>query len=232
MLRPNIERSQRQFRMFPWASWRSWVDVAFTLDVEFDVGGDRLMADAGQRLEMPNRAAWRCWLATHHASSPSVWLQFPKEGSPDRLTYVEAVEEALCFGWIDGQVRGIDTTRYLRLFSRRRPTSDWSKLNKQRVEALTRAGLMTAVGLAAIETAKANGSWTRLDLVEQLAIPDDLATALASDPEAERNFAGFPTSAKKEYLYWVISAKRSTSRQDRIQAVVALAGRNQPFRYA
>ena len=134
-------------------------------------------------------------------------------------------------GWIDGQVRGIDTTRYLRLFSRRRPTSDWSKLNKQRVEALIRTGVMTPAGLAAIETAKANGSWTRLDLVEELAIPDDLAAALAADPEAERNFSGFPTSVKKEYLYWVISAKRSTSRQERIQAVVALARRNQPSRY-
>lgn len=190
------------------------------------------MADVRQRLEMPNRTAWRCWLQTHHASLPSVWLQFEKVGSPDRLTYVQAVEEALCFGWIDGQVRGIDATRYLRLFSRRRPSSDWSKLNKQRVEAVTQAGLMTSAGLAAIETAKANGSWTRLDVVEELATPDDLATALAAHPDAERNFAGFPSSSKKEYLYWVISAKRSTSRQKRIQTVVNLAAKNQPSRYA
>lgn len=97
--------------------------------------------------------------------------------------------------------------------------------------ALTQAGLMTSAGLAAIEAAKANGSWTRLDLVEDLAIPDDLASALAADQDAERNFAGFPASARKEYLYWVISARRLTSRQERMQAVVALASKNQESRY-
>jgi uncharacterized protein YdeI (YjbR/CyaY-like superfamily) len=160
-----------------------------------------------------------------------VWLQLEKAGSPERLTYVEAVEEALCFGWIDGQVKGIDSTRYMRLFSPRRPKSDWSKLNKQRAEALIGAGLMTTAGLAAIETAKTNGSWTILDKVEELAIPDDLASALTAEPAAERNFAGFPASARKEYLYWVVSARRSTTRQERIRTVVALAAKNQKSRY-
>jgi uncharacterized protein YdeI (YjbR/CyaY-like superfamily) len=148
------------------------------------------------------------------------------------LSYVEAVEEALCFGWIDGQVRGIDSTRYMRLLSPRRPKSVWSKLNKQRVQELMQAGLMTSAGLAAIETAKANGSWTILDAVEELEIPEDLASALTAEPDAARNFAGFPVTARKEYLYWVLSASRSTSRQERIKAVVALAARNQQSRHS
>lgn len=187
--------------------------------------------DPALRLHVPDRAAWRQWLDLHHAESPGVWLELDKDTGAHRLTYVEAVEEALCFGWIDGRVRGIDEQRYMRLFSPRRARSDWSKLNKQRVEALTSQGLMTAAGEAVIEAAKRNGSWSVLDDVEELNVPDDLALALVADPVANRNFAAFPSSVRKEYLYWITSAKRTETRAGRIREVVVLAAKNRKSRH-
>lgn len=179
---------------------------------------------------MSDRASWRAWLQAHHGTSQGIWLQLEKVGDPARLKYEEAVEEALCFGWIDSQVRGLDETQYLRLFTPRKPTSDWSRLNKQRVEKLQREGLMAPAGLAAIEVAKRNGSWSLLDAVEDLAVPDDLAQALSVDVSARTNFDAFPATARKQYLYWVLSAKRPATREARIREVVALATANQSNR--
>lgn len=182
-------------------------------------------------LAMPDRAAWRSWLESNHNVSEGVWLQLEKVGPSGRLLYEEAVEEALCFGWIDGQVRGIDSTRYLRRFTPRKPASDWSRLNKQRVERLQRDGLMTAAGLAAIEAGKRTGSWSILDSIEELVVPDDLAEALAADATARRNFDAFPASARKQYLYWVLTAKRPATRAQRVREVVELAVAGKPSRH-
>ncbi len=182
-------------------------------------------------VEMPDRAAWRSWLESNHRASRGVWLQLEKIGSAGRLRYEEAVEEALCFGWIDSQVRGMDATRYLITFTPRRPASNWSKLNRQRVERLQREGLMTAAGIAAVEEGKRTGSWFLLDAVERLEVPDDLDGALSSDASARLNFEAFPASARKEYLYWVLSAKRPETRARRVREVAELASANRASRH-
>ena len=187
------------------------------------------MSKLRQHLEMPSRGFWRSWLESNHDTSLGVWLRLQKGGGG--LTYDEAVEEALCFGWIDGKVRRIDDEYYVRSFTPRKPRGNWSKLNKERVARLKGQGLMTEAGLQAIKIAKRDGSWTSLDAVEALEVPDDLASALAADHEAQRNFSAFPASARKAYLYWVISAKRPATRAKRVIDVVGLAKQNKKSRY-
>jgi uncharacterized protein YdeI (YjbR/CyaY-like superfamily) len=183
--------------------------------------------DALEQVYVADRAAWRRWLGKEHARSPGIWLVFDKKSSrPDRLAYGDAVEEALCFGWIDSLVRGIDDARYAQLFTRRKPKSTWSRSNKVRVERLLAEGLMAAAGLASIELAKANGSWESLDAVEAFVMPDDLVTALAAVPRAPENFAAFAPSARKAYLHWISQAVRPETRAQRIAKVVELAAAN------
>ena len=176
----------------------------------------------------PNRRAWREWLADNHATSPGVWLIYYKKktGKP-RVSYDEAVEEALCFGWIDSRPNKLDEERYQQLFSPRKPNSPWSKLNKDRVERLTRDGLMTAAGLTKVEQAQQNGAWTIYDAIEELSIPPDLGAALSADAVANANFAAFSASSKKNILWWIASAKRPETRAKRIAETVRLAAQNQ-----
>src|SRR5215203_1830573 len=179
-----------------------------------------------------DRAAWRRWLAAHHATSPGIWLVFDKKSSrPDRLAYGDAVEEALCYGWIDSTVRTLDDARYVQLMAPRKPKSTWSRSNKVRVERLLAQGLMAEPGLASIERAKANGSWESLDAVEALIVPDDLTKALRALPGAAKNFAAFSPSARKGYLHWISQAKRAETRADRIAHVARLAASNQKSRH-
>jgi uncharacterized protein YdeI (YjbR/CyaY-like superfamily) len=181
-----------------------------------------------EQVYVPDRAAWRRWLAKQHGRSPGIWLVFDKKSSrPDRLAYGDAVEEALCFGWIDSLVRSIDDTRYVQLFTPRKPKSTWSRANKVRVERLLAEGLMAAAGLASLELAKANGSWESLDAVEAFVMPEELTTALAAVPGAAAKFASFSPSARKAYLHWISQAVRPETRSRRIQevAVLAAAGR-------
>lgn len=170
---------------------------------------------------MKSRAAWRRWLARHHASSPGIWLIFDKKASrPGRLAYADSVEEALCYGWIDSTLRPLDETRYMQLFTPRKARSTWSKLNKERVARLLAGDLIAPAGLAAIDTAKANGTWTALDSVEALEVSDDLANAFAKQPIAARNFAAFSPTSRKGYLHWLRQAVRPETRAQRIAAVV------------
>jgi uncharacterized protein YdeI (YjbR/CyaY-like superfamily) len=181
-----------------------------------------------EQVYVPDRAAWRRWLAKQHGRSPGIWLVFDKKSSrPDRLAYGHAVEEALCFGWIDSLVKRLDEERYVQLFTPRKPKSTWSRSNKVRVERLLAEGLMAAAGLASIELAKANGSWESLDAVEAFVMPDDLAKALASVPGAAEKFAAFAPSQRKAYLHWISQAVRPETRARRIQEVAghAAAGR-------
>lgn len=174
-----------------------------------------------------SRAAWRRWLTRNHLTSPGVWLAYHKKSSgKPSVSYAHAVEEALCFGWIDSQIASIDDHRYKQIFTPRKPRSPWSKLNKTRIEALTAAGLMTDAGLAKIHAAKQDGTWATLDAVESLTMPPDLQKALAAKPRAAANFAAFAPSCRKAYLYWINGAKRTETRQKRIAETVGYAAKN------
>lgn len=167
---------------------------------------------------------WREWLQTHHADYPAVWLlYYKKQAAQPTLSWSEAVEEALCFGWIDSQAKPVDATRYMQFFSRRRPTSGWSQVNKEKITRLLAEGRITPAGLASIETAQRNGAWTLLDDVEALRLPPDLAQALAQYPLAEHYFTRLSRSAKRHWLLGLMQAKGAATRQRRIAEILALA---------
>jgi uncharacterized protein YdeI (YjbR/CyaY-like superfamily) len=185
-----------------------------------------------EQVYVADRAAWRRWLAANHASSPGIWLVFDKKSSrPDRLAYVDAVEEALCYGWIDSTARTLDDTRYVQLMAPRKPKSTWARTNKARVERLIAHGLMAEAGLAAIERAKANGSWESLDAVEAMVMPEDLLAALAAIPGAAERFAAFAPSARKGYLPWIHGAVRPETRAHRVSEVARHAAANRKSRH-
>lgn len=173
------------------------------------------------------RAEWRKWLATNHDVSKGIWLVLVKKGATiPGIAYSDAVEEALCFGWIDGRTASIDIQRYKIHLSPRKPGSVWSRLNKQRIQKLTKEGLMTPAGLAKITEAKKDGSWNQLNAIDQLEIPQDLSEQLSINADAKRNFENFSPSSKKMILFWIASAKRDETRQKRIQETVRLAAQN------
>ncbi len=170
-----------------------------------------------------NGAAWRTWLRENHASSPGVWLVYYKVGSGEpSVTWDEAVEEALCYGWIDSKVNRVDEARYKQVFTPRKVGSVWSKVNKERLVKLFAEGKMTPAGRAKIERAKADGSWTFLDSVERLEVPTDLMAAL-KEGGAWEPFQAFPDSVKKQILLQIKTAKRAETRAKRIRAAVAQA---------
>ena len=184
------------------------------------------MADAPQ-VHPETRAAWRAWLEANHASESGVWLVSWRKDQGPRVEYVEAVEEALCFGWIDGQGGNIDERRSRQYYAPRKPRSGWAATNKARVERLIAEGLMRPAGLAAIERAKANGAWTLYDDVEQGIVPPDLTAALDATPPAATNFAAFPKSAKQAMLAWIVLAKWPETRAAHIRQIVERAAVNE-----
>jgi uncharacterized protein YdeI (YjbR/CyaY-like superfamily) len=174
-----------------------------------------------------DRSTWRSWLAQNHRISPGIWLIYYKvKSSQSSVRYSEAVKEALCFGWIDSKVKSLDEDRYKQIFTPRKPKSVWSKLNKQYIEELLAQGLLTEAGLAKIEAAKQDGSWNLLDAIEALTIPIDLQQALAAAEAADRHFAAFSNSVKKNILSWIDSAKRPETRQKRIEQTIKAAIQN------
>ena len=192
--------------------------------------GMRTRVDERQQRPFASRVSWRRWLHSNHASASGVWLQFHKKNAARAsVTYPEAVEEALCFGWIDGIVKSLDEQSYVQLFTPRKPKSTWSRSNKARVERLIAAGLMTAAGLEKIELARHNGSWESLDSVEALEVPDDLRRALARNRKARENFEKLSPSRKKQLLYRVNGARRPETRRKRIREVIAAATANRPL---
>jgi uncharacterized protein YdeI (YjbR/CyaY-like superfamily) len=185
------------------------------------------VGDERRIVEVESRAAWRGWLAEHHADGQGAWLVLPKRDSGVAgPSYDEAVEEALCFGWIDGTVNTLDDRRVLSYMAPRKRGSAWARSNKERIERLERDGLIAPPGRAVIDRAKADGSWSAYDSVEALEIPDDLAAALAANPTATGYFEAFPPGAKKQILWWVISAKRPDTRAKRVAQTVRLAEQN------
>ncbi len=168
-----------------------------------------------------SRAAWRFWLQANHDVERGVWLCSWRSatGKPACL-YPDAVEEAICFGWIDSTANVLDEERGLQLMTPRKARSGWTRLNRRRAAAMEEAGLMTDAGRRSIETARASGWWTIYDPVEDLIEPDELAAALDAEPSARQNWDGFPPSARKMMLWWVISAARSDTRGRRIATIV------------
>ncbi len=189
---------------------------------------EEVAPDGRPMIHPPDRAAWRAWLAANHTRPTGIWVVMDRRGTnPTQVDYEAAVEEALCFGWIDSKVVKLDVKRTLQWFSPRRPRGTWARTNKARVERLTAAGLMTPAGLAVIEQAKRDGTWTLLDDVENLVVPDDLAAAFAAAPPAQANWDSFSRSAKMAILYWVIQAKRPETRAARVAETARRAAVNE-----
>jgi uncharacterized protein YdeI (YjbR/CyaY-like superfamily) len=170
------------------------------------------------------RAQWRSWLEHNHNTAPGVWLcSWRSPTGKPTCPYPEVVEEAICFGWIDSTVNALDDARGLQLLTPRKPKSGWTRLNRQRSADLEAAGLMTDAGRNAIEVAKDNGRWTIYDPVEDLVEPDELKSALDANAAARGAWDGFPPSARKAMLWWVVSAARDDTRARRIATIVAKA---------
>lgn len=168
---------------------------------------------------------WRQWLELNHLKKDAVWLIFYRKTSPNyNLSWSASVDESLCFGWIDSTKRTIDKERYKQYFTKRKPKSNWSKINKDKVEFLIDKGLMAEAGLKSIEIAKENGSWTFLDAVENLEIPQDFMQALTQHKGATAYFESLSKSDKKILLYWIVSAKRASTRRERIMEIAENAG--------
>lgn len=173
------------------------------------------------------RKEWREWLEKNHHTSIGVWLIYykVKSGKPS-IRYSEAVKEALCFGWIDSKVKSLDEKRYMQVFTPRKPKSVWSKLNKQYIEQLLKQGLMTEAGIKKIEAAKQDGSWNKLDAIEELIIPADLKQALEANETANKYFEAFNNLSKKNILFWIETAKRPDTRLKRIEQTISSAVQN------
>jgi uncharacterized protein YdeI (YjbR/CyaY-like superfamily) len=185
-------------------------------------------------MELPNnaihplsRSEWRAWLEENHTRTQGIWLiTFKKTTGQPRIDYGDAVEEALCFGWIDSKPSKLDETRSMLWFAPRKAGSGWSKPNKERVEKLLAAGWIAPAGLAKVEAAQQDGSWTALDAVEALQVPPDLEDALATYPFAKHYFQAFPRSVKRGILEWINNAKRPETRAKRIAETARLANDN------
>ncbi len=167
---------------------------------------------------------WRQWLKENHNLKQSVWLvYYKKKSNVPTVAYGDAVDEALCFGWIDSTKRALDTDTFMQFFCKRKPTSVWSKINKEKVQRLIAEGLMTQAGYESIERAKQNNSWAILDDVEELKIPKDLEKEFKTKPGSKDFFLSLSKSVRKSILQWLVLAKRPETRQKRIHEIAELA---------
>jgi uncharacterized protein YdeI (YjbR/CyaY-like superfamily) len=178
-----------------------------------------------------NAKEWREWLHENHATSTGICLIFFKVCSEsESMRWEEAVQVAICYGWIDSTVKKMDEERRKQVFSPRKDKSVWSKLNKTYIEKLLKENLVHESGLAKIEIAKQNGSWTSLDAVEDLIMPDDLKLAFEQNETAFENYQNFSRSYRKSYLYWLNQAKRAETRNNRIIQIINLCHQNKKSR--
>ena len=174
-----------------------------------------------------SQTAWRKWLQKNHKIKQAVWLVFYNKSSTKvSITWSNAVDEALCYGWIDSKKIKIDEETSHQFFSKRKPKSSWSKINKDKVERLVEQGLMAEAGFASIELAKQNGSWTILDEVEELVIPTDLETEFKNKPNSKDFFLSLSKSVRKIILAWLVFAKTTETRQKRIAEIIENADQN------
>ena len=179
-----------------------------------------------------SREHWRKWLQKNHEKKDAVWLIcYKKNSSKPSIPWSDFVDEGLCFGWIDSIRKSIDDEKFMQRFSKRKPNSTWSKINKQKVKQLTNEGLMTDAGLKVIEIAKQNGSWSILDEVEELTIPKDLDLAFKKKPGSKNNFVNMSRSNRRLLLLGLVMTKRKETRAKRISEIVKLsAAKSKPGR--
>ncbi len=170
---------------------------------------------------------WHHWLARNHSGKKAVWLIiYHKENPTPSITYPEAVDEALCWGWVDSKPNKRDEESFYQYFSARNPKSNWSKVNKEKVERLLAENRMQPAGLAMIEQARTSGTWDALNEVEDGIIPDDLQAAFAKYPGSEENFHSFPRFTRRSILEWIFNAKRPATRAKRVEETASLAAEN------
>jgi uncharacterized protein YdeI (YjbR/CyaY-like superfamily) len=180
-----------------------------------------------EQLVFKNRAAFRDWLKKNHARKEGLWLVFGKNNAVETLTPEEALEEALCFGWIDGLIKHADERQYVKFFSPRRTKSKWSEKNKKTAESLIRSGRMTSSGRQAIERAKRDGSWNTAP--RRIITPEDIerfARLIAANPQAASNFQKMPLSAKKLFTGFYLDAKQEATRKRRLEKLIVLLQQN------
>jgi uncharacterized protein YdeI (YjbR/CyaY-like superfamily) len=174
-----------------------------------------------------DRQTWRKWLEINSTKKSAIWLIYYKpQSGKSRVSYNDAVDEAICFGWIDSKPNKLDELRSIQFFAPRNPKSNWSKVNKERVARLINENKMMPQGLSIIETAKKNGAWDALNEVENMMIPDDLLIALKKEKNSYEYFMAFPKSSKKNILEWIHNAKHQETREKRITETAILAKDN------
>jgi len=174
-----------------------------------------------------NKKEWRLWLKNNGEKRKSVWLIIYRQSAAKKsIKYEVAVEDALCFGWIDSKPNKRDEESFYQFFAKRKPKSNWSKINKDRVSLLIAQGLMTDKGMEVIEQAKLNGAWSSPDSIENLELSPEFKKALEKNRNASKNFDAFPRSVKKGILEWIQNAKRQETREKRINETFALAIKN------
>lgn len=183
--------------------------------------------DGKPLLLVETQEEWRGWLEGNHEESSGVWLvSWKKATGKPFVPFMDVVDEALCFGWVDSKINRLDEERAMRLFTPRNPKSPWSRINKEKVARLVNEGRMTASGMRLVDGAKADGSWNVYDEIEDLVIPPDLASALGENATADNYFRGFPDSSKKNILWWIKSARRPETRATRVAKTVGMAAEN------
>ncbi len=171
-----------------------------------------------------SRENWREWLAENHRSKQSIWLVYYKiQANIPTVSYNDAVDEALCFGWIDSTKKSLGNDTFMQFFSKRKPNSVWSKINKGKIQRLIDEGLVTEAGFESIEKAKQNGSWSILDEVEELIIPEDLENEFNTKAGSKDFFLSLSKSVRKAILQWLVLAKQAETRQRRITEIAELA---------
>ena len=177
-----------------------------------------------KQLYITNRNEWNKWLSKHHNEEKEVWLVFlKKETRKPSIEYESAVEEALCFGWIDSVIKKIDDEKYARKFTPRKDKSRWSELNKRRAERMITEGRMTEFGLAKIETAKKSGNWDKVERLDiSFDLPPEFKQALAKNKKAKEHFAKLAPTYQKHYIGWITVAKRQETKQKRIKESISL----------
>jgi uncharacterized protein YdeI (YjbR/CyaY-like superfamily) len=186
-----------------------------------------MLKDGIKVVDPRTRNEWRKWLSTNHVREKKAWLIiYHKKSESFGLSVEEAVEEALCFGWIDSKANKRDAESFYISFSKRNPKSAWSKINKERVRKLVRQKMMTPAGMEMIKLAKRTGTWDALTKIDNLEIPDDLRNELRRNRTALKHFEAFPPSTRKMILAWIMSAKREETRLRRVNQTVQLAAKN------
>jgi uncharacterized protein YdeI (YjbR/CyaY-like superfamily) len=188
----------------------------------------KLSKEYQDSLILTSRKEWRDWLESNHKLQSGIWVIIIKKNSAiDGLRYEEAVEEALCYGWIDSKMKSIDEDRFIQRFSPRKPKSFWSDSNKTRVKKLTAEGMMTEAGVKAVKVAKKNGMWDySRNISGEVKIPVDLEKALFKNKKARKNFNDYPPSTQKIYIHYILEAKHPETRERRIASIIERAEKN------